>query len=193
MSITIPDSVTSFGQGTFDYCTGLTNVTIVKSVTTIGDDAFVRCGGLRSVTIPNSVTSIGCGAFAFCTNLTSAYFQGNAPDLDSCSSSVFDSTALGFTIYYPVTTVGWTTPVWQGWAAQPYQPMLSLVRGPGTVEPLFNGLRLATNYQLQVSADLKTWSDSGPPFTATNTSGSYYEPFDVGNQGQLFFRLKSIP
>jgi hypothetical protein len=192
-SITIPDSVTSFGDGAFDSCTGLTNVTIGKSVTNIGDHAFVRCGGLRSVTIPYSVTNIRCGAFAFCTNLTSACFQGNAPDLGSCSSSVFDTTAAGFTIYYPVTAVGWTTPAWQGGPAQPYQPMLSLVRGPGTVEPLFNGLRLSTNYQLQVSADLKTWSDSGLPFTATNTSGNYSEAFDVGNRGQLFFRLKSVP
>ena len=34
-------SVTSIGNGAFQYCTGLTSVTIPNSVTSIGDEAFV--------------------------------------------------------------------------------------------------------------------------------------------------------
>ncbi len=45
--------------------------TIPNSVTSIGDGAFFGCTGLISVTIPNSVTSIGFAAFSDCTGLTS--------------------------------------------------------------------------------------------------------------------------
>ena len=61
---TIPNSVTSIGNGAFSGCTGLTSVTIPNSVTSIGSRAFEGCSGLTSVTIPNSVTSIGNGAFS---------------------------------------------------------------------------------------------------------------------------------
>ena len=70
-SYTIPNSVTSIGEGVFYYCTGLTSVTIPNSVTSIDSSAFEDCTGLTSVTIPNSVTSIGDYAFYNCTGLTS--------------------------------------------------------------------------------------------------------------------------
>jgi hypothetical protein len=71
--------------------------------------------------------------------------------------------------------------------------MLSLTRGLEAVTPSFNNLRLGTNYQLQVSTDLNTWSNTGPVFTATNASAAYPQPFDVGNWNHLFFRLVSAP
>ena len=70
-SITIPNSVTSIGDGAFAYCEGLTSITIPNSVTSIGESAFAYCEGLTSITIPNSVTSIGSDAFYYCTGLTS--------------------------------------------------------------------------------------------------------------------------
>ncbi len=66
---TIPNSVTSIGDGAFSYHSGLTSVTIPNSVTTIGNQAFSNCTQLTSVTIPNSVTTIGNSAFAFCRGL----------------------------------------------------------------------------------------------------------------------------
>ena len=36
-------SVTSIGNGAFQYCTGLTSVTIPNSVTSIGEGAFYDC------------------------------------------------------------------------------------------------------------------------------------------------------
>ena len=68
---TIPNSVTSIGDGAFYYCTGLTSVTIPNSVTSIGDYAFIGCWGLTSATIPNSVTNMGNGVFFNCSGLTS--------------------------------------------------------------------------------------------------------------------------
>ena len=70
-SVTIPNSVTSIGQGAFSGCTGLTSITIGNSVTSIGEAAFYNCTGLTSITIPNSVTSIGEYAFGYCSGLIS--------------------------------------------------------------------------------------------------------------------------
>ena len=70
-SYTIPDSVTTIGDGAFELCESLTSVTIPNSVTAIGIGAFSNCYSLTSVTIPDSVTTIGDGAFLNCTNLTS--------------------------------------------------------------------------------------------------------------------------
>jgi len=145
---------------------------------------------LTSVTIPGSVTNLGHYAFWFCSGLTSAYFQGNAPlafGLDA-----FADTAWAFCIYYPSTASGWTTPICNGYAAQPY-PLLTLALGSGAVTPSFNYLLLGTNYQLQVSTDLITWSNTGPAFTATNGSEAYAQPFSEGRSKQLFFRLVSAP
>ncbi|MBQ6209968.1 MAG: leucine-rich repeat protein, partial [Prevotella sp.] len=50
---------------------GCKNTSIPNSVTTIGDGAFHGCSGLTSITIPNSVTTIGDGAFHGCSGLTS--------------------------------------------------------------------------------------------------------------------------
>ena len=68
---TIPESVTSIGDHTFNGCSNLTSITIGKGVKSIGEWTFSRCSSLTSITIPNSVTSIGEGAFAYCSSLTS--------------------------------------------------------------------------------------------------------------------------
>jgi hypothetical protein len=75
----------------------------------------------------------------------------------------------------------------------PAQPLLTLMLGSGTVTPSFNYLLLGTNYQLQVSTDLLTWSNTGPVFTATNASAAYPQPFNVRDRNRLFFRLASAP
>jgi hypothetical protein len=74
-NVTIPNGVTSIGEGAFEDCTGLTSITIPNSVTSIGDDAFKWCTSLTSITIPASVTSIGKDAFfVFSGGLTSVTF-----------------------------------------------------------------------------------------------------------------------
>ena len=57
-------SVTSIGNGAFEYCRNLTSIIIPNSVTSIGDKAFEGCKNLASITIPNNVTIIGDKAFS---------------------------------------------------------------------------------------------------------------------------------
>jgi len=66
-------------------------------------------------------------------------------------------------------------------------PSLTLVKA---VKPSFSNLTLGTNYQLQVSTDLNSWTNQGAAFTATNSSMVYPQYFDVDNWNQLFFRLQ---
>lgn len=67
----IPNSVTSIGNGAFVYCYDLTSINIPSSVTSIGSSAFWGCG-LTTVTIPESIKSIGTYAF-YCSSLTDVY------------------------------------------------------------------------------------------------------------------------
>jgi hypothetical protein len=172
--------------------------TIPNGVTAIEGSAFEDCTRLTSVTIPNSVTNIDEAAFAYCSVLTNAYFQGNPPS--GIDSATFLGAASDFTIYYPAGATGWTTPRFNGYLAQPYEypppgqlPVLRLTRDLWVVTPSFDSVRPGTNYQLQVSTDLNTWSNTGPAFMATNTCGVYSESIRTGSRNHLFFRLVSAP
>jgi len=80
-SVSIPNSVTSIGDGAFVNCTGLTSVSIPNSVKSIGNMAFQSCTGLTSVIIPDSVTSIGGSAFHGCTGLTSVSISNSVTSI----------------------------------------------------------------------------------------------------------------
>ena len=77
ISYTIPNGVTSIGNGAFEY------------------------SGPTSVTIPNSVTNIGNNAFLFCRQLAQIYFQGNAP---AVGANVFSAPPV---VYKLPGTTGW--------------------------------------------------------------------------------------
>src|SRR5262249_12188647 len=50
-AVTIPNSVTSIGDGAFNFCNRLTNVVIPESVTNLGISPFGSCAGLRGITV----------------------------------------------------------------------------------------------------------------------------------------------
>jgi hypothetical protein len=69
-------------------------------------------------------------------------------------------------------------------------PRVDLIKA---VKPSFAYLSLGTNYQLQVSGDMSTWTNQGAAFTATNSSMVYPQYWDVDNWSKLFFRLQVSP
>lgn len=56
-----------------------------------------------------------------------------------------------------------------------------------------NNLKLGTNYQLQVSSDLKTWTNHGSPFISTNANWRSVDYWDVDDWTELYFRLQAAP
>ena len=104
-AVTIPNSVTSIGEGAFRDCTGLTSVTLPNSVTSIGGYAFSGCFGLTSVTIPNSITSIDNGTFCRCTGLTSLTIPNSVTSIGE--RAFYDCSGLtSVTIPNSVTSIG---------------------------------------------------------------------------------------
>ena len=132
----IPEGVTHIRN--FSYCTGLTSVSVPNSVTSIGNGAFVRCTGLTSIVvsegntvydsrndcnaiiksstneliigckntiIPNGVTSIGSGAFWGCSGLTAVTIPNSVTSIGN--TAFYDCTGLT-TISIPnsVTSIG---------------------------------------------------------------------------------------
>ena len=104
-SITIPDGVTSIGEGTFSGCSSLTSITIPEGVTSIGYRAFYGCSSLTSITIPEGVTSIGGSAFAGCSGLTSITIPES---VTSIGNGLFSgcSRLTSITIPEGVTSIG---------------------------------------------------------------------------------------
>jgi hypothetical protein len=66
-------------------------------------------------------------------------------------------------------------------------PMLSVGKA---VYLTSTNLWVGTNYQVQVSTDLNTWTNYGASFTATNSSWHSANYWDVDDWGELFFRLQ---
>jgi hypothetical protein len=69
-------------------------------------------------------------------------------------------------------------------------PQLNLAKA---IKPSFSNLTIGTGYQLQVSADLNSWTNQGVAFTATNTTFDFPQYFDVSDWNKLFFRLQVTP
>ena len=69
--VTVPNGVTSIGNGAFSGCSSLTRIALPDSVTSIGGKAFNGCGSLTSVTIPDGVMNIEYATFAGCWSLKS--------------------------------------------------------------------------------------------------------------------------
>ena len=67
--VTVPEGVTSIGDGAFRCCSRLTSITLPDSVTSIGGEAFSGCSSLTSITLPDGVTSIGDKTFKGCKKL----------------------------------------------------------------------------------------------------------------------------
>lgn len=100
-SITIPNF--AYGHGVFSNCTSLTNISFAPGAPIIGNAEFSGCTALATINIPANVFYIEDWAFQNCSNLTAVYYQGNAPQADT---TVFAG-ANHVTNYYLPKTTGW--------------------------------------------------------------------------------------
>jgi hypothetical protein len=104
-SVTIPGSVQSIADDSFNGCTSLAAVHLSEGLETIGSFAFQKCSALKAITIPKSVTSIDGYAFYQCTGLESVILQEG---LNTINSYAFQSCSALKEITIPdsVTVIG---------------------------------------------------------------------------------------
>lgn len=115
-SITLPNSLTSIGEGVFWECSHLASVTIPDGVTSIGEYVFGGCSRLTSITIPGRVTDLASNAFFFCTKLTSINVDKYNSKYSSIDGVLYDKNAstlikcpegkISITIPGSVTNIG---------------------------------------------------------------------------------------
>ena len=104
-SVSIGTGITSLGNGVFANCAALTAIMIPSSVTSIGAEAFISCAALTSITIPDSVTIIHEGAFESCTALTSVSIGRSVTTIEFCAFE-FCTALTSVTIPNNVTLLG---------------------------------------------------------------------------------------
>ena len=102
-SITIPNGVTNIRPYTFDQASGLTAVSVPSGVTEIGTNAFEGTTSLSSINLPNTLSSIGNKAFKGATSLTSITIPDSVTDIGT--EAFFDTRLTSLTIPRSVTTI----------------------------------------------------------------------------------------
>lgn len=66
--LTLPETITVFGQGSFTNCSSMTAVNIPAAIQDIPSACFAQCKKMAAFTMPEQVKTIGNLAFANCAN-----------------------------------------------------------------------------------------------------------------------------
>ena len=80
-SVTVPEGVTSIGEGAFAFCENLASIKLPSTLTRIGDSAFWACENLTCVNIPEGVRYIGKNAFSHCWSLPEVRIPSTVEDI----------------------------------------------------------------------------------------------------------------
>ena len=101
----IPEGVTSIGAGAFNNCQLLTDIELPKSLMCIGVGAFDGCRSLTEITLPEGVTSIERSTFSSCTNLTTIIIPASVTSIEE-SSFMYCTNLTTIIIPASVTSIG---------------------------------------------------------------------------------------
>lgn len=80
--VSIPSTVRSIGNSTFQWNSSLQAVVIPEGVTALGTSTFEGCYGLRFVSTPKSLTSIGQKCFSQCFSIIAMTFSDQMTSVD---------------------------------------------------------------------------------------------------------------
>ena len=106
---TIPDGVTSIGEGAFGRCSSLTSITIPDSVTSIGEGAFLNCTSLTSITFLGTAPTVGAGAFTGMADGAVAIILGEKHASFGDIGTDWNRLTLNCSIDGPLCWLTWTT------------------------------------------------------------------------------------
>ncbi len=82
-SVSLPDGITSIGNGAFGRCSALTNINLPESLTELGNSAFAYNSALSSIDIPYGVRIISFEAFRYCSSLASITISEGVEEIGS--------------------------------------------------------------------------------------------------------------
>lgn len=71
ISVKLPDNITSLGNETFSTCSHLSSIELPNTLTALGNYCFILCKELSEITLHEGITSLGQSCFAGCSSLTS--------------------------------------------------------------------------------------------------------------------------
>jgi hypothetical protein len=131
-----------------------------------------------------TVTDGGCGYFS----VPQVLIQGGGGTGATATAVVSNSVVTGIVI--TDAGIGYTSTPSVYIYSPLGRPTIEVLKA---IKPSFTDLLIGRNYQLQVSADMNTWTNQGSVFAATNTSMVYPQYTDVENWDRLFFRLQTVP
>lgn len=83
VTVTIPDSVVTLGEGIFWQCANLKNVTLSDNIKTLPTCTFYQCTGLENIKLPSKVEAIMDGAFRQ-SGLKSIEIPASVKMIDKC-------------------------------------------------------------------------------------------------------------
>ena len=98
ISVQLPDSVKTLGEGAFCNCATLASVNIPEGIATIPNACFARCSKLQELTLPSTVKTIKRLAFYSCGKLKTLHVKATTPPE---ATEAFGDNITSITLYVP--------------------------------------------------------------------------------------------
>ncbi len=102
--MTLPNQLTTMGEGVFSYCTALESMVLPNSLYTLAWGTFYDCTNLQEVQLPNEISQIPDGTFWNCRKLRKVSLS---KEIALIGDSIFDSCESLHTVNYGGTMEEW--------------------------------------------------------------------------------------